>query len=74
MIRTSLVLAAMLLSLSAAQAADLGYHPALSKSRPSTSGIDPSTFIPRHPAGGTVGHAPATDNKVVHAAATPKAR
>ncbi|MBK1612066.1 hypothetical protein CKO44_01090 [Rubrivivax gelatinosus] len=73
MIRSSLVLAAMLLSFSAAQASDLGYHPALSKSRPTASGIDPSTFIPRHPAGGTVGHAPAAD-KVVQAAATPKAR
>ncbi|MBG6082339.1 hypothetical protein [Rubrivivax gelatinosus] len=56
--RALLVFAASVVAIAAAQAADLGYHPALSKTRPTPAGIDASTFIPGHPARGAAGQAP----------------
>lgn len=43
----------------AASSAELAYHPALAKARPTPTAIDASTFIPGHPAHGTAGAAPA---------------
>lgn len=68
--RTLLVLAASALAIAAAQAADLGYHPALAQARPVATGIDPSTFIPGHPARGATGQAPASEAAVAQAPAS----
>lgn len=39
-----------------AAATDFGHHPAITGTAAAAEGIDPSTFIPGHPAGGFGGH------------------
>lgn len=68
--RALLAFAASFLTLAAAQASDLAYHPALSKTRPAPAGIDASTFIPGHPAGGAAGQAPSGEAAVAQAPAS----
>ncbi|CAN5869307.1 hypothetical protein BH11PSE8_BH11PSE8_10800 [soil metagenome] len=52
----------------AAQAADVGQHPAIFSPR-SLPAVDPSTFIVGHPAGGYAGKAQATEAEQAAAAA-----
>ncbi|MGC4079985.1 MAG: hypothetical protein QM702_23640 [Rubrivivax sp.] len=71
--RALFAFAATVLAIAAAQASDLAYHPALSKTRPTPAGIDASTFIPGHPARGAAGQAPAQAAVAQAPASAPKA-
>jgi hypothetical protein len=67
--KSTTLLVALLGFAAAASATDVGQHPAVFSPR-SLPGIDASTFIPGHPAGGTSGLAPTSAGQAPVASST----